>query len=73
MTNYIVSSNIHESVASSVGINNIKLQRVYTTRPLGEFIDHKLTWKEHINYLCGKICKCIAILNKVKKLLSESS
>ena len=72
-TNYIVFSNIHENVASSVGINIIKLQRVYSTKFLGVFIDHKLTWKEHINYGRGKICKCIAMLNKVKHLLNKSS
>ena len=72
-TNYIVLSNIHENVASSVGINNIKLQRAYSTKFLGVFIVHKLTWKEHINYVCGKICKCIAMLKKVKNLLNKSS
>ena len=72
-TNYIVFSNTHENVASSVGINNIKCQRVYSSKFLGVFIDYKLTWKEHIKYACGKICKCIAILNKVKNLLNKSS
>ena len=52
-TNYIAFSNIHENVACSVGINNIKFQRVYLTKFLRVFIDHKLTWKEHINYVCG--------------------
>ena len=72
-TNYIVFSNIPENVATSVGINNIKLQRVYSTTFLGVFINHKLTWKEHINYACGKIYKCTAILNKVKKLVKKNS
>ena len=35
-------------------------------------MDHKLTLKEHINYVCGKICKCIAMLNKVKNVLNKS-
>ena len=37
------------------------------------FIDHKLTWKEYINYACLKICKCIVFLNKVKNLRNKSS
>ena len=64
--NYIVFSNIHENVASSVGINNIKLQRVYLTGFPGVFIDHELTSKDHINYVCEKICRCTAMLNGVK-------
>ena len=36
-------------------------------------MDHNHTLKEHINYICGEICKCTAILNKVKKLLNKSS
>ena len=40
---FIVFCNIHENVATSVGINNIKLQRVCSTKFLGVFIDHKLT------------------------------
>ena len=55
-TNYIVFSNIHVNIASFVGINNIDLQRVYSTKFLGVFIDHRLIWKEHINYACGEIC-----------------
>ena len=43
-TNYIVFSNTHENVACSIGINNIKLQRVYSTTKFGVFIDHKITW-----------------------------
>ena len=72
-TNYIVFSNIHENVANSVGINNTKCQKVYLKKFIGVFIDHKLTWQEHINYACGKICKCTAMLNKVKNLLNKSS
>lgn len=36
-------------------------------------IDHKLTWKDHISKVCGKISKCIALLNKVKNVLNTQS
>ena len=33
----------------------------------------KPTWKEHINYVCGKICECTAVLNEVKNVLNKTS
>ena len=56
---------------TAVIINGISLERVSCTKFLGVFIDHKLTWKEHILYLKNKVSKCIAILCKVSKVLSK--
>ena len=33
------------------------------------YIDHKLSWKEHILNVCKTVPKCIAIINKFKYLL----
>ena len=42
-TNYIVFSN--QIYVTSIGINNIILQRVYSMNILGVSMDYKLTWK----------------------------
>ena len=72
-TNYMIFTNKHGSMDIQLNINNINIQRVYYTKFLGVFIDHKLTWKEHISKVCGKVSRCTALLNKVKNVLSSHS
>ena len=40
---------------------------------LGMCIDAKLNWKAHIDYICKKVSKFIAILHKLKFSLSIKS
>ena len=47
--------------------------RVYATKFLGVHIDAQLTWKNHIEYTCKKLSKCIGILSKARKKLHKSS
>ena len=42
-----------------ISINGEKIERVYVTKFLGVMIDHKINWKEHIEF--------------IKNILSESS
>ena len=45
-------------------INNVPIGRVYVTKFLGVQIDSQLNWKNHIEYTCKKLSKCIGILLK---------
>ena len=40
---------------------------------LGVYIDHKLTWKEHISSVCQKVAKCTAIINRIKHIVNKDS
>ena len=72
-TNYAVFSNKDENSVTSIDINNIVLQRVYSTDVPQVFTGHKHTWKEYNNYIGRKIRRCTTVLNKVKHILNNSS
>ena len=46
---------------------------VKSTKFLGVLIDSKLEWKQHINYIKGKIAKALGILCKARRLLNTST
>ena len=43
------------------------------TKYLGVILDHKITWKKHINYISKKIAKGIGIIKKVRKYLNNET
>ena len=45
-----------------------EIKRVYSTKFLGVFIDDKLSWNHHVDYLCKTISKNIGILYKLQFL-----
>ena len=47
-TNYIIFSNKKEKQNYELTLNDVKIKKVNSTKNLGVYIDHKLTWKEHI-------------------------
>ena len=51
-------------------ICDAEIERVTEVKFLGVVIDHKLTWKPHVNYIKGKISKTIAILYKSRNILN---
>lgn len=51
-------------------ICDVEIERVYETKYLGVVIDHKLTWKQHIDYIKGTISKSIVILYKSRDILN---
>ena len=53
-------------------VNNTPIQRVYVTKFLGVQIDSKLSWKSHIDYICKKLSKCVAIFAKARRKLPKS-
>ena len=42
-------------------------------KKFGVYIDHKLTWKEHISGVCQKVAKCTAIINRIKHIVNKDS
>ena len=73
-THYMLFAHRNKCINDAdIRINNISIQRVYVTKFLGVLIDSKLNWKNHIDYICKKIAKCIGILLKARKKLHRSS
>jgi hypothetical protein len=54
-------------------LNGQSLERIQSTKFLGVYIDEKLSWKQHIHYMQGKIAKAIGIINLCKKYFSENT
>ena len=73
-THYMVFTN-KRSPASTIKleINNERIEETCKTKFLGVIIDNKLTWKEHINYISGKIARGIGIIIKARKYLNKDS
>jgi hypothetical protein len=57
----------------NININNENIERVYSTKFLGVLIDSKLTWKEHIRMVKGKLLKCVGILYKCAKIIDTDT
>ena len=53
----------------TIEINGQSITCATKTKFLGVIIDNKLTWKEHISYICGKVAKGIGIISKNRKIL----
>lgn len=54
-------------------INNTTFEKVYEFKFLGVLIDHKLSWKSHINHGRQKMSKNIAILYRGKEILNQKA
>ena len=72
-TNYILFSNKKEKQDNEVILNDAKIKKVNSTTKFDVYIDHKLTWKEHISSACQKVAKCTAIINRIKHIVSKES
>jgi len=58
---------------NNICIDGVLIETVNKTKFLGVIIDNKLSWKEHITYICNKISKGIGIVRKVKDLLNKQT
>ena len=54
-------------------ICNVDIERVSETKFLGVVIGQKLTWKQHVEYIKGKISKSLAILYKSRNVLNSKA
>ena len=65
-TNCMLFSNKRGNSRLSITIDNITLEEKDIITFLGVNIDNKLNWKSHIQHICNKISKSIAILRRLK-------
>ena len=52
-------------------IDGEDIKEVHKTKFLGVIIDNKLTWKENISYICGKISRGIGMIIKARHYLNK--
>ena len=50
-----------------ITMNNTKLERVENTKLLGVIINNKLTWGDHVDYICAKVTKRIYFIRLLKR------
>ena len=56
-----------------IRINKCQNKRIYATQFRSVQIDAQLTWTQHIEYSCKKLCKCVGIIAKGRKKMHKSS
>ena len=54
-----------------IKIDDEEIDWVYKTKFLDVIIDHKITWKEHVTYVSGKMSRSIGILIKARNCLNK--
>ena len=65
--------NINDNVKLKLKIDNKEIRNVEMIKFLGIIIDNKLDWNRQIHYVCTKLSRSIAILNKVKSKLNSKA
>ena len=61
------------SVDISLSIDSNVITEVNSTKFLGVFLDNKLTWKKHIDYIVAKLSRGIGLISKARKLLNADA
>ena len=54
-------------------IENDNIDKVTHTKFLGVILDSQLSWKLHVKYIKGKVCKSIGIIYRAKHFLNRDS
>ena len=65
--------NINDNVKLKLKIDNKEIRNLEMITFLGIIIDNKLDWNRQIHYICTKLSRSIAILNKVKLKLNSKA
>ncbi|KAJ8019368.1 hypothetical protein HOLleu_42077 [Holothuria leucospilota] len=55
----------------NISMNNKPLLNVHCTKFLGVYIDDKLSWKDHVQYVSVQISRGVGILSKLKFTLPQ--
>ena len=71
-TYYILFSNINVTKDTPLLICNHTIIKVENTKFLGIFIDEKLNWGSHLDYLCSKLAKSVGLLKVAFLYMSRS-
>ena len=73
-THYMIFTPRNKNIEDvDVRIQNICIDRVFVSKFLGVQIDSKLSWKNHTDYICSKLSKCVGILAKARKKMYKSA
>ena len=68
-TNFIIfTKKTFNKESISIKIGESAIQRVSSTKFLGVVIDEKLSWANHVDIICNKLCKSIGVMYKLKSL-----
>ena len=57
----------------NISIDGYRIDKTDHTTFLGVVIDSKLTWKNHICYITGKIVKGIKVITTARKLIDKNT
>ena len=72
-SNYIIFTRKKSQINLNIHITGNHLQGVSQTKYLGVFINHKLKWNDHINYICKKIAKGCYIISKIRYFVNKTT
>ena len=72
-TNYLLIHNKKQSYNINLKINNKEIQCLNTIKYLGVVIDHRLSWKPHIEYIRNKVSKCMWAITKLRRYTNIKS
>ena len=56
-----------------LNINDTRLQRVKKTKLLGFVLNDKLTWSDHVDYICKNVKKSLALFQNCREFLDRKS
>ena len=54
-------------------MNNVEIEMTESTKFLGVIIDQNLNFRNHLNYMKGKISRSLGILYKARKIFDKST
>ena len=70
-TCYMLFSNTVCDLPRKIMIDDSTIVKTDCCKFLGLYIDSRLTWRNHIDYLCKIISRNIGVLNKIKQFLPD--
>lgn len=71
-TKFMVFGGVGANCEIQLILNGAKIERVYETKFLGVILDHKLSWKPHIEYIKQKLSKSIGLIYKTSNFLNKN-
>ena len=63
----------YENNENKILVDNITVEQVNSTKFLGVYIDDKLNWNVHIDYISKKISKNIGVITRARKVLDQKT
>ena len=69
----VCKKRVKADISEELIIDNVNIQRKHCTKFLGVMIDEYLDFKEHIQYIKGKISRGLGILFKCRRLFTQKT